>query len=28
LAQTLYDPIRRAEQGGKPNQEAINEIHL
>jgi hypothetical protein len=28
VAQTLYDPIRRAEQGGKPHQEAINEIHL
>jgi hypothetical protein len=28
VAQTLYNPIRRAQQGGKPHQEAINEIHL
>jgi hypothetical protein len=28
VAQTLYNPIRRARQGGKPHQEAINEIHL
>ena len=28
VAQTLYNPIRRGHQGGKPHQEAINEIHL